>query len=212
MPATLTSRTTSILGTYFLSTEHERSHGRNWYNQAHTAALDMSRDRPLGVIATAGVIAALSPNNKWSRNLLDADSLISAFLERGAWEASQVRVCTYDTNKSKALTILKLQSPTVEDVVSILHGRKVSAFFHCILGNQQSVCVDGHAYSIWAGEDIPTTRAPKISQRLYEQISDDYRRASYLVNLTRLRHEPPITPAQLQAITWVTHRRLKGLS
>ena len=80
---THTSRLTSIIGTYHLATEQERSHGRRWYEQAHTAALDMSGEYPVSVITAAGVIAALSPNNRWDRNLSDASALIDAFYEHG---------------------------------------------------------------------------------------------------------------------------------
>jgi hypothetical protein len=186
----LTSRTTAIIGTYHLSTDLERSNGKNWYRQAHRAALDLSGPFACGVITSAGVIAALSPNNKWERNLRDAQTLFDTFKTLGAYAASQVRVCTFDTNKAKALAILKLQSPTVDDVVTVLHGLKSSAFYRCILGDSQAVCVDGHAYSIWAGELITTPKTPKISPSLYNQIADDYRTAALIVSTT----SQPVNP------------------
>jgi hypothetical protein len=202
----LTSRTTAIIGTYHLSTDLERSNGKNWYRQAHRAALDLSGPFACGVITSAGVIAALSPNNKWERNLRDAQTLFDTFKTLGAYAASQVRVCTFDTNKAKALAILKLQRPTVDDVVTVLHGLKISAFYRCILGDSQAVCVDGHAYSIWFGEHITTTKTPKISARLYAQIADDYRAAARIVSTP----SQPVNPSELQAITWLTHKRLNG--
>jgi hypothetical protein len=202
----LTSRTTAIIGTYHLSTDLERSNGKNWYRQAHRAALDLSGPFACGVITSAGVIAALSPNNKWERNLRDAQTLFDTFKTLGAYAASQVRVCTFDTNKAKALAILKLQNPTVDDVVIVLHGLKISAFYRCILGDSQAVCVDGHAYSIWSGELITTTKTPKISPSLYSQISKDYRAAAQIVSTT----SQSVTPSELQAITWLTHKRLNG--
>jgi hypothetical protein len=69
------------------------------------------------------------------------------------------------------------------------------------------VCIDGHAYSIWAGETIRTTKTPKIGPRLYEQIARDYTAAAALIGSHAPSHEIP-SPAQLQAITWLTHRRL----
>jgi hypothetical protein len=159
------------------------------------------------VITAAGVIAALSPNNKWDRNLRDADALISCYHQHGAYNASQLKVCTYGANLQKALTILKLTSPTVEDVETVLHGRKVSAFFRCILGSQTAVCVDGHAYSIWLGQTIRTTQTPKIGPRLYEQIARDYTQAATLIGSRAPSHEIP-SPVELQAITWVAHRRM----
>jgi hypothetical protein len=109
----------------------------------------------------------------------------------------------------KALTILKLNHPTVEDVATVLHGRKITAFYRCILGSQTAVCVDGHTYSIWAGETIPTTKTPSISARLYEQIARDFTHAADLIN-NRIPtlHGPILSPAELQAITWIAHRRM----
>jgi hypothetical protein len=209
MKPPLPSRITSILGTYYLSTETDRITGRQWYSQARTAALDLSSTYPIGVITAAGVIAALSPNNRWHRNLLDADTLISCYHQLGAHAASQIRVCTYGPNLQKALTILKIQHPTVEDVAAVLNGLKITAFYRCILGSQTSVCVDGHAYSIWAGETIRTTQTPKIGLRLYKLIVSDYTTAASLINSKAPSHEI-ISPVQLQAITWLAHKRIIG--
>lgn len=204
------SRITSILGTYHLANDQERSDGKQWYSRAHRAALDLSGPFACGVITSAGVIAALSPNNKWERNLKDAQTLLDTFKTLGAYAASQVKVCTFDTNKARALAILKLQSPTVADVSTVLNGLKITAFYRCILGDSQTVCVDGHAYSIWAGEHITTTKTPKISPRMYAQISADYRQASQMIS-SPLHHGPHrATPAALQAITWLAHKRLFG--
>ena len=202
----LKSRITSILGTYHLANDPERSAGRGWYSQAHQAALDLSGQFACDVITSAGVIAALSPNNKWERNLKDAQALLDTFKTHGAYAASKVRVCTYHTNKAKAIAILKLQNPTADDLTAVLNGLKITAFYRCILGDSQAVCVDGHAYSIWAGEYITTTKTPTISTRLYAQISADYTKAAQLISTT---HDI-IKPAELQAITWLAHKRLFG--
>jgi hypothetical protein len=209
MKPPLPSRITSILGTFYLSTETERIVGRQWYSQAHTAALDLSLTYPISVITAAGVIAALSPNNRWHRNLLDADSLIDCFIERGPHAASQLKVCTYGNNIQKALTILKCSHPTIEDIAIILNGRKISAFYRCILGSQTAVCVDGHAYSIWAGQTITTSNTPNIGPRLYAQIVLDYTKAATMIDSKAPSHEI-ISPVQLQAITWLAHKRIIG--
>jgi len=202
----LTSRTTSIIGTYHQANLDDIVHGSDWYPSAHRTAIALSGPFKCGVITSAGVIAALSPNNKWKRNLIDAQRLLNAYMLDGAHAASQIGVCTFDNNKAKALAILKLQSPTVDDVATVLNGLKISAFYRCILGDSQTVCVDGHAYSIWIGHRVTTYKTPKISPRLYEQISADYRAAARIVSTT----SRPVTPAELQAITWLTHRRISA--
>lgn len=210
MKPPIPSRITSILGTYYLSTESERIAGRQWYSQAHTAALDLSGQYPVGVITVAGVIAALSPNNPWHRNLLNADTLIECFVSHGPYAASQLKsICTFPVMVQKALTILKLQHPTVEDVATVLNGRKITAFYRCILGSQTTVCVDGHAYSIWAGETIRITETPKIHPQLYEQIAHDYTKAAALIG-SRCPSYEILSPVQLQAITWLAHKRIIG--
>jgi hypothetical protein len=203
----VTNRLTSIIGTYHLASEQERIQGLQWYPKAYTAALALSAAHQVSAITVAGVIAALSPNNAWKRNLTDAEALIGTYHRDGAYTASQLKVCTYGVNLQKALTILKLTNPTIEDVATVLHGRKVSSFFRCILGSHTDVCVDGHAYSIWAGQTIPTSKTPKISPRLYEQIARDYTQATTLIHSRTPSHEL-LSPVALQAITWVTHRRM----
>ena len=204
MSKTYPSRITSIIGTYHLATESERNQGREWYDKANTIALEISKEYYVDVVKVAGVIAALSPNNRWERNVADAEAVIAAYVDVSAQAAEQVTVCTYRANLLKAVLVLKVDSPTIDDICAILNGRKVVAFCRCILGDEESVCIDGHAYSIWAGESIATTEVPSIGAPLYRQITEDYRRAAELIG--------GMSPAELQAITWVTHRRLRGIS
>jgi hypothetical protein len=77
----------------------------------------------------------------------------------------------------------------------------VRAFFACISepATTQAVCIDGHAYSIWAGRRITLDAVPPVSDRLYNRIVGDY--------VVVAKHLG-IRPHQLQAITWVAWRRL----
>ena len=75
------------------------------------------------------------------------------------------------------------------------------------MGFDDTVCVDGHAYAIWIGERIPTTKTPSISAPLYQTITRAY------VNVAKDSHSlcgEKLTPAQVQAVTWVTYRRILG--
>ena len=56
------------------------------------------------VYIAVAVIAALSPNNKWSRNLVNADALIGAFINGDGIDS--VKVSTYHKMKAKAWDIL----------------------------------------------------------------------------------------------------------
>jgi hypothetical protein len=190
----------NILAVFFKATDLEILQGAQWYTDAQSAALIMSQRYKTRLEICAGVIAGLSPNNNWARNLIDANSLIQAYTVGGIALANEIKVCTYNTNKRKALNILEGCKP-----LDILGGLKVRAFYNCILGLQDDVCVDGHAYAIWKGERIPTTKTPTITPRVYAAIAADYKRAAIAIN-SILSAE--YTPAQIQAITWTVWRRL----
>ena len=149
----------------------------------------------------AAVIAALSPNNRWERNLRDADNLIGAYILGGYSDAVKVKSSTYGLNKAKALEILEGAAP-----LEVLGGLKVRAFYGCIMGDD-AVCVDGHAYAIWKGERISTSSTPKISAKLYASISADYAKATDTVNSVLGGQYKPF---QIQAITWLAWRRLNN--
>lgn len=191
-----------------LASEADIHEGKEWYRRAYELARRLMATYDVTLGQAVGVIAALSPNNKWERNCQDAESLIKAY-----WVGADpllVKVCTFNKNKQKAIDILNL-STDVDDIEfshsiqAILSGRKVVAFYRCIMGFDDTVCVDGHAYAIWIGERIPTTKTPSISAPLYQTITRAY------VNVAK--DSPTIcgeklTPAQVQAVTWVTYRRL----
>jgi hypothetical protein len=147
------------------------------------------------------VIAALSPNNAWDRNLIDAHNIIRSYVEHGRDDAAKVKVCTFASNKEKALRILDGDDP-----LDVLGGLKVRSFYRLIfVPDCHDVCVDGHAYSIWKGERIATSSTPKITAKLSAQIQQDYRDCASIVSGIKGQ---TITASQLQAITWTVHRNL----
>jgi len=188
----------NILAVFFRSSAVELNEGLCWYEQAYTVASRLGLKYLNGdTCLAAAVIAALSPNNRWSRNVTDAEALIKVYTAGGMCDA--VKVSTFGQNKQKALAILKGAMP-----LDVLGGLKVRAFYQCILG-RDAVCIDGHAYSIWLGNRVVTTATPKISEKLYEKISQDYRVATQQINLIAGEN---YSPAQVQAVTWVVWRNL----
>ena len=184
--------------------------GRDWYSRAERFASELAHRHGVSFLQAVGVIAALSPNNRWARNCADADAVCAAWAAGLPPEA--VTVCTYGVNLAKACQILRLPAPTQESIAAILlgqTGRKVQAFFLSITGRHDAVCVDGHAYAVWRGQRVPTTKTPKLGARLYETISRAYTLVA--ARSAELCGEE-LTPAQVQAVTWVTYRRqLLGL-
>lgn len=81
--------------------------GKNWYLTAHQICLKLQEDNKniFTLEQIAGVIAALSPRNKWERNILDASNVLRAVRLNKSPEA--VKVCTFNKNKQKAFNIAK---------------------------------------------------------------------------------------------------------
>jgi hypothetical protein len=201
---TLTLSHGNILAVFFAANPAELQHGSRWYPDALAACETIAQSYSLPVDTVAGVIAALSPNNKWQRNIIDADNICRLYTLGGYDDAAQCKVSTFNGNKQKALQILSGIAP-----LEALGGLKVRAFYSCILGDD-SVCVDGHAFAIWKGERIPTTKTPKISPKLYAAIASDYRNAASTINAVM---GTAYNAAQVQAITWTAwHRIAKELA
>jgi len=201
---TLTLSHGNILAVFFTANAAELQHGAHWYPDAFAACETIAQSYGIPVNTVAGVVAALSPNNKWSRNIIDADNICRLYTSGGHDDAAQCKVSTFNGNKQKALQILSGIEP-----LEVLGGLKVRAFYSCILGDD-AVCVDGHAFAIWKGERIPTTKTPKISPKLYNAIAADYRNAASTINGIL---DTSYSVAQVQAITWsVWHRIARELA
>ena len=192
----------TILGVYHLSSISERDHGAKWYPQAFESISAIAGAYYMSARTVAGVVAALSPRNKWERNLIDAEQLIRIYKAAGREDASDYKVCTFNSNKAKALQILDQDPTDPQRIRDILSGPKLVEFFNCITGDVDEVCIDGHAYSIWAGDRITLDKIPSIGVKLRAKIKADYREAARIVK---------VCPSQMQATTWLTWRRLHGL-
>jgi hypothetical protein len=120
-------------------------------------------------------------------------------------DAMNVKVCTYKKNLAKAVDILNACHCDYE---SILKGPKVIEFYHSILGALDDVCIDGHAYSVWFGERLTMKEVPSIGKQLRQTIKDDYIKATKFINDNG---DDFFTPCEIQAITWVTHKRMHNV-
>ena len=196
-----TKNVNNIKAVYLLATTQEKIDGAKWYSSANEIAMNLAVEYGLTLQTTAGVIAALSPRNKWSRNVIDAENLIETFA-RDPESAVNIKVCTFNKNKEKALNILKAdQDFYTENVRDILKGPKLIEFFNCILG-VEDVCIDGHAYCIFNGSRTSLKDVPSIGVKLRKEIKSDFKKAAAKFK---------ITPAEMQAITWVAWRRIHGV-
>jgi len=197
----------NIVGTYLLSSSVEKYEGVNWYSRAMVAAQTISNSTGVNVNKVAGVIAALSPNNRWERNLIDAENVCKVYINGDVDDVMNVKVCTYGKMLLKAVQIL--QCDKVSEIPGILNGRKIRAFYECIVGKSDAVVVDGHAYSIWIGERLTMKQVPSIGIKLYANITADYIQATEEINA---KFNTNLMPFQVQAITWVAWRRLHSVA
>ena len=192
----------NILAVFELATAAELVHGETWYPSALKVAKQLAKTYGVHEAEAAGVIAALSPRNKWERNLQDAESLIAAWVKGGAEAALLTKVCTFTGNKAKAVRILEAGVLTDADVLAILSGPKLREFYSCIRG-LPDVCIDGHAYSIWTGGRVTLADVPRIGVKLRREIKNAYAEAAAAAG---------ISPSEMQAVTWCAWRRIHGVA
>jgi len=79
--------------------------GKQWYPKANLFAEELSKRSGFDSFKIAGAISALSPHNKWERNLQDTETVAWASIRKQ--KPSDIKVCTFNTNKQKAFDILE---------------------------------------------------------------------------------------------------------
>lgn len=200
-----------IVARFSLATSQEVQLGCDWYPSALKIATRIADKYDLRVETVAGVISALSPSNKWERNVYDAENFIKVW-HAGASEEQVlhpkkpiIKVCTYRKQKIKAWDILTRDIPIVE----ILSGAKTIEFFNCITNPLlDDVCIDGHAYSVWLGDRVVLDKVPNIQGKIRQTIKQDYRDATAFINDEL---DEDYSTATIQAVTWVTHKRIHNV-
>ena len=182
------------------SDETQHAEGLLWYPNAQKAAHDIAGKYDIAVYLVVAVIAALSPNNKWTRNLVNADALIGAFIRGDGIDS--VKVSTYHKMKAKAWGILAAR-PDYDGAKAMLKGQKITSFFCDIMG-EFNVTIDGHARNIAYNERVGLTDdRTNIGVREYRALQAAYEEAARRVGLM---------PYQLQAITWRVWRDRHGIT
>ena len=176
----------NIRAYYLLSTLNEKEQGFAWYKEARSECTRLAKLYSLSLSTVAGMLAALSPRNRWSRNVSDTEQVILL--------GEDAAVSTFFLNKAKATRILCGESP-----LDVLSGNKVRSFYFCIVHNcSDDVCVDSHAYGVAVGNG-ERIHPKNISDNDYTKIQEAYQ---------ELSGELSLQPKQLQAITWLTYRRI----
>ena len=191
--------TANILAVYARTDHVLRAAGAAWYGAAHKDCAALARKYGLTVEQVAGAAAAISPGMRWDLVLGYVERLIG---RKGSTGKLGFAVPTYSklfVDRARSCLRGKL-APS-----DVLGGNKVRAFYAllCDSGNGYDVCVDGHAFNIAINAGRAPIRGenskvPSLTDKRYRMLSDAYRAAAQSVG---------ILPHQMQAITWVQHRR-----
>ena len=195
-PLTLRTACRNIRAVFDRATPADIAEGIAWYAEARENCARMSELYGIPVDAAAGMVAALSPNAKWERNLRDAWALAGALA--AGHSPDTVKCQTYGANKVKAVQIWQAAKIGLP-YAGIAKGRKVTSFASNIAsgGEDDAVTVDFHAYGIAQGRKF-TTATATFGAPVYRLISAAYRKVAQDVG---------ITAPQLQAVTWLVWRR-----
>lgn len=196
----MTQHVRNILRVYRMATPDDMRDGIEWYARAKREAQSISQRLGLPVSTVVGVMAALSPNNRWERNKVDAFNMCSAYV-KGLY-IGDFKVSTYFRMKVKAWSILEDSLTDDEDILSRLNGQKIRSFYSNIMGLDE-VTVDGHALNIARGVRVGLTDdATNIGVRLYRELQAAYVRAAKRAG---------VKPHEMQAITWTVWKRIHNI-
>lgn len=192
----MTQHVRNILKVYRRASADDISNGLEWYARAWRMSADIAGKTGLHPHTVIGVMAALSPNNRWERNVRDTETMCLAFIEGDC--LSDFKVSCYNTMKEKGWSILVDELTDDDDILSRLNGQKIRSFYSNIRGLNE-VTIDGHALNIALGvRQGLTTDKTNMGKKVYRQMQDAYVRAAKRVG---------IKPHELQAITWTTWKR-----
>lgn len=186
----VTQWTGNILDAYRSSSEADCIAGRGWYADARHFAETRALAHGITVGQLADLISVLSPQKAWTQNLDEVDRFLSA------WSAGE------DLDSVRAFCT-RLQRTKIRSILTTgdgLRGPKVTAFRTNIIDPfSNAVTVDSWAVRIALAD--PSHNGSISSEALYRAYAGAYRLAAETLGLL---------PADLQAITWVSYRRLHG--
>lgn len=198
----------NILKVFNVATESEKLEGVSWYGDANKLCKRLAVKHGLTLEVVCYVCSALSPNNKWQRNVADLQRVLELYTSgelaprvekyvAGDKDALKGIACTYTANLVKAFRILE-----TGDVSHIGNGLKTQNFAKNIFHIEDDfITVDFHAISIARNfrYTVETVKGAGFKSKQYNEVANAYREAGARVGLLG-KH--------VQAITWVAWRNL----
>ena len=183
---TLTPELDNVLAVYACALPDAREMGFNWYPYAHDLALSLDSD----IEQSAGVIAVLSPQVNWDRNMQ---------LAVKAYENGHLDGGCLGKNVAKANRIL-----AGERAANVIGGDKVTNFWRTIIdpdNTEFQAVIDRHAFDIAVGQRCKDSDR-KLGKKRYAEFANVYEVAAKWTN---------IKIQQMQAITWCAWKDANGI-
>jgi hypothetical protein len=168
------------------SNDADKRFGSAWYDDAHRIVLDWADSYQLPIVTVACVVAAISPQCEWKRNLIVADDVLAG---RPASVGGPLPV-----NVRKARQLLADRATDITKYFP--HGPKVASFAVNLAGDTSTATIDAHAM-----------------QAALNDVKADYRLrwtpyAVFATCYADAAAELGLQPAVFQAIIWHTWKRL----
>ena len=184
--------TRHLSGWLRMATPDDIESGKVWYREAMDYARYLSVEFNVSRKVAAGVISALSPNNKWARNKIDAFTVLQA--ARDGLGPDDVKVCTYGANKQKAFSIARGDD-------SILQKSPKTYAFAMNVGENSA---DHVTIDKWHMRACLTSSRSRIAVQ-ESPTSMQYKRIERMT--ARMAKRKGLKGYELQAIIWVTIKR-----
>lgn len=206
----------NVLAIFRVGTADDVSEGRGWYARARSECLAIAAQYGVTLEVVAVVLAIISPSTPWARNVYLTRLVFSRVADGASFDDltdkdSPLRLPMMSANARKAAAVALGADPW-----SIISGPKVTPFAQRVIDaatgatGPASVVIDRHAHDIALGR-VTSDRERGVSLGRsggHHAFAMAYVRAASV--LRRTGEAPGITPAELQAVTWVVWRAQYG--
>lgn len=176
----------NLTSLYAHATAEDITNGLAWYPRAHAIVLEWADTYSYSIATVACVIAAISPQTNWDRNLIIANDVLAG---RPASIGGAIR--------SNIVKAERIRADRAGQIIPYFpFGPKVASFAANLAGDYSMVTVDTHGTQA-AVNDINATI--RLTWPRYATFADAYQRAARSVN---------VAPADFQAVIWCVWKRI----
>lgn len=175
---------------YSQATTEDIAHGLAWYPRAHRIVVEWSDTYGYSIATVACVIAAISPQTMWDRNLIIANDVLAG---RPPSIGGAIR--------SNIVKAQRIRADRAGQIIPYFpFGPKVASFAANLAGDYSMVTVDTHGTQA-AVNDVNATI--HLTWTRYATFADAYQRAARSVK---------VVPADFQAVIWCVWKRIHPTS